>query len=92
MPKVLSFGQYVLFFWVGENDEPVHVHVAVRRPAKGATKFWLTRNGGCVLAHNASHIPEDDLRDLAKLVKFNHRYICERWVEAFGPESLRFYC
>lgn len=28
MPRVLVFGAYIIFFWVGENGEPVHVHVA----------------------------------------------------------------
>ena len=92
MPKVLEFGQYVLFFWVAENDEPVHVHVSIKRPAENATKFWLTASGGCILANNNSGIAERDVRDIAKLIKFNHRYICERWVEVFGEDSLRFFC
>ena len=91
MPKVLVFGQYVLFFWIAENGEPVHIHVAVKKPAEHATKFWLTANGGCVLAHNRSNIPEKDLRDLAKLITLNHRYICSRWRETFGESDLRFY-
>lgn len=91
MPKILTFGQYVLFFWVAEGDEPVHVHVAVRRATANATKFWLTSEGGCLLANNNSNISEKDLRDLAKLVRFNHRYICACWVEQFGEDSLAFY-
>lgn len=91
MPKILSIGQYVLFFWTSENGEPVHVHVAVKRPDKNATKFWLTANGGCIIANNNSAIPEKDLRSLAKFIKFNHSYICQRWSETFGPESLSFY-
>ena len=91
MPKILSFGQYVLFFWIAENGEPVHVHIAVRRPMENATKFWLTSSGGCLLANNNSKIPAKDLRDIAKLVTFNHRYICEKWIESFGEDSLTFY-
>ncbi|MBS5451140.1 MAG: DUF4160 domain-containing protein [Coriobacteriia bacterium] len=91
MPKILAFGQYVLFFWVAENGEPVHVYVAVRRATVNATKFWLTSGGGCLLANNNSGIPEKDLRDIEKLVKFNHRYICSCWVEQFGEDSLTFY-
>ena len=92
MPKILTFGQYVLFFWVSENGEPVHVHVAVKRPTENATKFWLTASGGCLLASNGSDISQGDLRDLAKLVKFNYRYICSKWAENFGEDSLSFYC
>ena len=91
MPKIITFGEYVLFFWVSENDEPVHIHVAVKRPAKNSTKLWLTADGGCLVANNNSGIPEKDLRDLVKLVKFNHRYICEQWAEQFGPDGFRFY-
>ena len=42
MPKVLEFGPYILFFWIGENGEPVHIHVAIKRPTEHATKLWLT--------------------------------------------------
>lgn len=91
MPKVLVVGRYVLFFWVSENGEPVHVHVAVRNPEKNSTKFWLTSSGGCILANNNSNIPEKDLRNLAKVIKFNHGFICERWMETFGRDSLGFY-
>ena len=91
MPKVLTIGRYVLFFWVSENGEPVHVHVAVRRPEKSSTKFWLTAAGGCVLANNNSDITDKDLRSLAKVITFNHALICERWAETFGDDSLSFY-
>lgn len=91
MPKVLTFGRYVLFFWIAENGEPVHVHVAIRRPAQNSTKFWLTSDGGCLLANNNSDIPDKDLRDIAKLVVLNHRYICDLWADTFEDTSLEFY-
>lgn len=91
MPKILTFGQYVLFFWIAENGEPVHVHAAIRKPTKNSTKFWLTSNGGCLLANNNSRIPEKDIRDLSKLITFNHRYICNQWIASFGNDSLKFY-
>ena len=91
MPKVLTIGRYVLFFWVSENGWPVHILVAVRHAEKKSTKFWLTAAGGCVLANNNSGIPEKDLRSLAKVIKFNHSLVCERWVETFEPGSLVFY-
>lgn len=39
MPSIFTFGRYVIFFWTSENGEPVHVHVAVRRPTENATKL-----------------------------------------------------
>lgn len=91
MPKVLEFGAYILFFWVGENGEPVHVHIAVRRPTENATKIWLTASGGCLVAHNRSQIPQKDLADLLELISLNHSYICDRWRETF-QNNLTFYC
>lgn len=91
MPKVLVFGKYIIFFWAGENGEPVHVYVAEKRPTENATKFWLAANGGCLLANNNSGIPKKDIRDLSKLIVLNHGYICDCWTEYFGGESLRFY-
>ena len=78
MPSLFRFGPYLLFFWTGENGEPVHVHVAVKRPTKDATKIRLTRSGGCKLAHNKGEIPARDLRDLMQFVAANHAYICDR--------------
>ncbi len=92
MPRILTFGQYVLYFWIAENGEPVHIHVAIRRPTEHATKFWLTAGGGCILARDNGEIPQRDLRDLARLITLNHVYICEKWVERFGSDSLTFYC
>ena len=91
MPVLFTYSQYVVFFWVGENGEPVHVHVAVKHATPNATKFWLTKNTGCVLANNNGRIPKQDVRELTKLITLNHARICQKWVEAFGEDSLRFY-
>ncbi len=90
MPKLYVFGQYIIFFWVGENGEPVHVHVSVKRPTKDSTKIWLTRNGGALLSNNASRIPQRDLNNLLDFITYNHEAICDRWREIFGEVS--FYC
>ena len=91
MPSLFRFGPYLLFFWTGENGEPVHIHVAIKRPTENATKIWLTRSGGCVLAHNQGNIPARDLRDIEQFVSANHAYICKRWSETTG-EACSFYC
>lgn len=92
MPRVLIFGQYVLFFWIAEKGEPIHIHVGVKRAAANSTKFWLTKDGGCKLANNESKIPAKDLRDPSKLITMNHQFICDKWCETFGDDSLTFYC
>lgn len=89
MPSLFRFGQYLIFFWVGENGEPVHIHVCVKRPEKDATKICLTRSGGCIVANNNSKIPERDLRNIREFVTYNHSYICKRWKDTF--EEISFY-
>ena len=91
MPRVLVFGAYIIFFWVGENGEPVHVHVAEKRPSENATKIWLTSSGGCLLAHNRSKIPDRDLSNILELISLNHGYICDKWREVFHAD-ISFYC
>ena len=42
MPEALeSYLGYYIYFWIGDNLEPVHVHVA-KTQQPGATKFWVT--------------------------------------------------
>ena len=91
MPSLFRIGPYLIFFWTGENGEPVHVHVAVKRPSKDSTKIWLTRSGGCGPAHNQGNIPARDLRDIEQFVSANHDLICRRWCEA-TDQDCTFYC
>ena len=90
MPSLFRFGPYVLFFWTGEGAEPVHVHVAINRPCRDAPKIWLTRSGGCKIAHNKGDIPPRDLRDIQQFIAANHAYICAQWEQTVGAVS--FYC
>lgn len=90
MPKVFTFGSFVIFFWMGEDGEPVHVHVSVKRPEPNATKFWLLANGGCALANNNSNIDERDLRKIARAITINHKRICSAWSETFGADNMHF--
>lgn len=50
MPKIFTIKGYIVYFWSNENDEPIHVHVAKGAPRPNATKIWLTKSGGCILA------------------------------------------
>ncbi len=52
LPNVLIFGSYILFFWSNEGSEPVHIHVAVKRPSRVSAKFWILEDGSCKLANN----------------------------------------
>lgn len=86
MPRIFLFRGFAIFFWTAENGEPVHVHVAKGRPTPDATKIWLTRNGGCLLASNGSGLNQRDLANVMDFVMLNHAEICSRWREYFHGE------
>jgi len=44
------------------------VHICKGKLSPNATKVWLTKNGGCILANNGSHIPEKELRELMEFI------------------------
>ena len=52
---------YTVYFWSNENGEPIHVHIAKGKPTPNATKIWLTKSGGCILASNGSKISNKEL-------------------------------
>ena len=89
MPRVFSIDQWVIYFWSNENVpvEPVHVHVALKRPVEKATKLWITRAGGCVLANNDSAVPPGELRGIMEIVSARHHEIVDKWVGFFGEAS-----
>ena len=91
MPRLFLFQGFAIFFWTAENGEPIHVHVAKGRPSAGATKIWLTRNGGCVLANNGSRLNKKELADVMDFIILNHALICERWCDYFHGD-IAFYC
>ena len=83
MPRLFLFQGLAIFFWTAENGEPVHVHVARGEPSPNATKIWLTRNGGCILANNGSKLNKKELANVMDFVMLNHGQICDRWRDYF---------
>ena len=92
MPKLFRVGQYVVFFWSNENDEPIHVHIAIAKPSQNATKIWITKGGGCIVANNLSKIPRHRLEELLELIRDNHLLICNEWKSFFDVDEVKFYC
>lgn len=90
MPKLYLFLGFAIFFWTAENGEPIHVHVAKGRPTRNATKIWLTKSGGCLLAHNGSQLSKRDLSNVMDFITLNHKEICKKWREYFHGD-LSFY-
>jgi len=70
MPTILRRGPYRFFFYSGDRDEPIHVHV---ERDDNVAKFWLDpvrldRSGG---------FRRPELARIAKIVKDHHSEIVE---------------
>ena len=92
MPSLFTVGGYRFFFWSNEEGEPIHVHLSKGAPSPNATKLWLTKSGGCVVAHNKGQIPEKDLRELVRIAAAQHDLIYESWKKYFDVEDVSFIC
>lgn len=92
MPLVINIYGYVVYFWSGERTgsilESVHVHVAKKQSPNG-TKFWVTKSGRVVLAHNKSRIPDGTLRYIQAYLQSNVQTIIAKWVAHFGEYTLK---
>jgi hypothetical protein len=92
LPKLFNIGRYAIFFWSNDDDEPIHIHIGIGNPTPNATKIWLTKSGGCIVANNKSNIPKQDLNHLLRIIQNDYLYICGEWKKFFGVEKIKFYC
>ena len=92
MPSLFTVCGYKVYFWSNENGEPIHVHVAKGKPSANATKIWLTRSGGCILANNGSNISSRELAELMEFISAQFFLICLEWKRFFVTDTIRFYC
>jgi hypothetical protein len=77
MPTILRVGPYRFFFYAGDRDEPIHVHV---EREDNIAKFWiepvrLQRSGG---------FRRPEIIRIAKIIEENRTEIVEAWHEYFG--------
>ena len=77
MPTILRVGPYRFFFYAGDRDEPIHVHV---EREDNIAKFWielvrLQRSGG---------FRRLEIIRIAKIIEENRTEIVEAWHEYFG--------
>lgn len=92
VPSLFRVGGYLVFFWSNESGEPIHVHVVKGKPSPNTTKVWLTKSGKCILANNASQIPQSDLNELLDIISAQFFLICQKWKEHFCVDEIRYYC
>ena len=77
MPTVLIFGPYRLFFYAGDRDEPLHVHV--ERDDKIA-KLWLDP----IRLQSSGGFSRVELARIERLVNDHRVELMEGWNEYFG--------
>lgn len=68
------------------------MYISKGQPNKNATKIWLTRSGGCILANNNGNIPKKDLNKLLQVISAQYFLICSEWKKFFVTEKIKFYC
>lgn len=92
MPQIFKIAGYLIYFWSNEGEplEPVHVHITNGVPTANTTKVWVTRSGNCLLANNASKIPNRVLRDLMAVIEARSGEVVKKWYE-FHKE-ISYYC
>lgn len=92
MPQVFKIGAYLVYFWLNEGMplEPLHVNIAERTPTQNGTKIWITQKGRCIVANNASQIPEHKLRIMMDVIEARHDEIENLWIKKFGV--ITYYC
>lgn len=92
MPNLFTVCGYKIYFWANEGDEPIHVHVSKGKPSANSTKIWLTKSGGCIVAHNKSRIPAAVLNELMEFISAQFFMICTEWKRFYFKDKIKFYC
>lgn len=92
MPNLFTVCGYKIYFWSNEFGEPIHVHVAKGKPTPNATKIWLTKAGGCIVASNSSRIPQKELDELMEFIAAQSKVIRKEWKKFFIVDNIKYYC
>ena len=88
MPEALNmYLGYEIFFWIGDGNEPVHVHVA-KKQQPNATKFWITAYS-VELAKDTGSVDSKDMKKMLRYLKKNRLRIIDRWLGRFGSASIK---
>jgi len=77
MPTVLKVGPYGYFFYAGDWDEPLHIHV--ERNDKIA-KFWLDP----IRLQSSGGFSRAEIDQILKIINQHHQQLVEAWHEYFG--------
>lgn len=77
MPTILRKGPYRLFFYAGDREEPIHVHV---EHDENVAKFWLEP----VRLHTSGGFSRVEIGRIHKLVADHAEELKEAWNAYFN--------
>jgi len=77
MPTVLLLGPYRFFFFSGDRDEPLHIHVERERML---AKFWLSP----LRLQYSTGFGRPELTKLESLVREHRELFAESWNDYFA--------
>lgn len=76
MPTVLKIGPYWYFFYSGDRDEPVHIHI--ERDDKIA-KIWLEP----IRLDSSGGFNRKEISEMLKTIQEHHQEFVEAWHDYF---------
>ncbi|MGB9591371.1 MAG: DUF4160 domain-containing protein [Candidatus Kryptoniota bacterium] len=76
MPTILRVGPYRFFFYAGDKEEPLHIHV--ERDDKVA-KFWLDP----IRLQSSRGFGRTEIAKIHKIIEENRTKLMEAWDEYF---------
>lgn len=68
------------------------MHISKGKPSPYATKIWLTKAGGCILANNGSNISQNEINELQDIIAAQYFMICAEWKKHFIVDEISYYC
>ena len=77
MPTVLREGPYRFFFYSGDRNEPVHVHV---ERDDCTAKFWLEP----IRLQSSGGFSRSELNQIYNLLEEHHALLVRSWNDFFG--------
>jgi hypothetical protein len=77
MPTVFRIGPYRFFFYAGDRNEPLHIHV---EREDSITKFWLDP----IRLQRSSGFNGAEIRRIQRIIAEHHSQLVEAWNAYFG--------
>ncbi len=77
MPTILRIGPYRFFFYAGDRDEPMHIHVEQENMI---AKFWLDP----IRLQKSGGFKRAQIHKIQKIIEENCETLVEAWNEYFG--------